>query len=491
MLRSKRTRPPVVPATSPSQCPIDNLPSELLHMVCTHLKPKDVANLRLASRVVAPIGLQYLSPKVHLLIAKDSFKQLEAIAKHPVVSKYVTSLSYEANILEIYDEERWTKNIWSPDYLDRKRKLQETGRRYSLRSHKGGCTQARTVPRHEYTKRQLKEAFRKYEGFCDYQSHVQEHHRELANAMKSFPNLKELTMSAHVMPNKQLFKKTFGPGYCTRWREDTEKWPVGLAQMRSLLLSACHAGLKIERLHCEQVNWRTLTQKNEVFEDMKRSVRHLREMSITFSMGCGGEEDEWGVIQIERCLLNGRLKDFVTSAPHLELLEICFESDRSIISIEFEHLVGDFHWPSLKAVKIDMVETAEDHLVGFFERHAGTLKRLCMSSLLLSDGSWWSVFEKMRLVLELESVEILGCLDTDSDGFDFDFDRGIYVEQSLLKEGIKTYLLGGRTDHKIPLTKQIAYCIAENQDCSFDPNSDTGGGRWDLGDGDGDGDDGW
>lgn len=453
MVRSKRSRPM---ATSPTQCLIDTLPTELLHFVCTHLEPKDVANLRLASRIVAPVGLQYLAPKVRLFVAEDSFKQLEAIASHPVVSKYVTSLSYNANVLERYSEESWKENIRSPDYHDRKRRSREAGPRYSLRSYKGGSVKASVVPRHEYTKQQLKEAFRKYQGFCDFQSHAHQHHRKLAKAMKRFPNLKELTVSAQIMPNKKLFKKTFGPGYCTRRREDTEEWPIGLLQTRSLLLSACCAGLTIERLQCELVNWRILTQEKEVFEDMRKSVRHLREMSIIFSTGSEEEEDEWGLSQLERCrayLQNGRLKDFVTSAPHLECLDICFDWNEPINPTEFKHVVGDFHWPSLTAVRFDKVDTAKDHLVGFFGRHASTLKRVSMGSLALTDGLWWSVFEKMRLVLELEVMVISGFLEDESELFDFD--RGCDWKEVLLRQGMESYLLGVRADHEMSLTKYV------------------------------------
>lgn len=221
MVRSKRTRPP---ATKPNNCPIDNLPSELLHMVCTHLKPREVANLRLASRVVAPIGLQYLVAELHLVAAEDSFKRLAAIAEHPVVSKYVTSLLYEADLLEVLDEEEWKKKVRSPDYRKRLRE----GPRYMLRSHRGDSAQARVVPRvvprHQYTKQQLKEAFRTYQGFCDYQRCGDQSYSNILKAMKRFPNLNELTMWAEYGRPSRAFKNVFAPGFCKTYRDDWGKW---------------------------------------------------------------------------------------------------------------------------------------------------------------------------------------------------------------------------------------------------------------------------
>ncbi len=447
MFHPKRTRPS---AAKPNDCPIDNLPSELLHKVCTHLKPTEVANLRLASKVVAPIGLEYLVPEVHLVIAEDSFQQLAAIARHPVVSKYVTSLYYEADILEILNEEDWEQNVQSPDYIKRLRE----GPRYMLRSHRGDVAHARHVPRHHYTRQQLKEAFRKYQGFCEYQGRGDQFDRKVASAMRNFPNLKELKMSAQAWRHNQAFENTFAPGYCTKCREDVVDWPTGLVQMRSLLLGACRADLKIERLSCKQVNWRILTLENETFEDMKRSVRHLRELSIAFSTGVEVEEDELGFLQIEKCEVylqqSGRLKEFVTSAPDLENLEIFFDPNESIYPTAFQHVVGDFYWPALKVVKLEMIGATQDHLVGFFERHASTIKDLCMGYIFLSSGRWWSLFERMRLVLKLDCVDLPGALESSSEWLDFE--PGSDGERIELREGIESYLLPHHADPKISLT---------------------------------------
>ena len=450
MVPSKQNRPL---ATRPNNCPIDSLPSEILHIICTYLKPTDVANLRLASSVVAPVGLQYLVPEVQLVVAEDSFRKLAAIATHPVVSKYVTSLVYQADTLEVLDEEEWRVHVRSPDHTERV----EAPPRYMLRSCKGGYPMRCPVRRHHYTKKQFKEAFRKYQGFCDYQRRMDQSDRKIVTAMKKLPNLKELTMSAQIWSRSKAFEKAFAPGFMTSCQEDVEEWPIGLAQMRSLLLGASRAGSKIERLRCEQVNWRILTQKNKTFEGMKKCLRHLRELSITFSTGIEEEEDELGFLQIDKCQNyireSGRLKDLVTSAPDLERLEICFEWHEPVYATEFQYAVSDFYWHSLRAVKLEMIGAAEDHLVEFFERHGCTIKDLCIGSLSLSPGHWWSAFERMRLVLKLDSMDISGSLESSLEFLDFD--PGSDEERIELREAIESYLLRGHTDEKIPLTDYL------------------------------------
>lgn len=460
MVRSSCTRPL---ATTLIQRPIDNLPSELLHIICTHLKPTEIANLRLASRVVAPIGLQYLVPEVHLAVAEDSFKKLAAIARHPVVSKYVTSLFYEADTLQILSEEEWEEDVESSDYEDRLRKVWDP--RYSLRSNKGWRARVRAVPCHLYTKQQLKEAFHKYQGFCDYQGRLYELDRKITTAMRKFPNLKEIAVSAQVWPRRQAFERAFAPGICWQYREDTQDWPVGLPQMRSLLLGAFRAGLKIERLHCKKVNWRILNQNNKTFEDMKRSVRHLQELCVTFSLGLEGEEDRDGFFQIESCqkyLRNKRLKEFVTSAPDLERLEIGFVSNEPVNPTKLKYVVGDFYWPSLKVVKFEMISANEKRLVRFFERHAGTINDLCIGGVVLLRGDWWSVLERMRLVLKLDSFKISGSLVSPSERLHFG--RGSDDDEVELREVIESYLLGDNTDQRLSVDDYLADIAANMPD---------------------------
>lgn len=75
----------------------DRLPAEFIHMVFTYLEPTEAAAFRSAGRIFAEIRLQYLALTVYLTLEGESYDRLWAIAEHPVVSKTVNCLLYEAD----------------------------------------------------------------------------------------------------------------------------------------------------------------------------------------------------------------------------------------------------------------------------------------------------------------------------------------------------------------------------------------------------------
>ncbi|CAD6582235.1 MAG: hypothetical protein ASARMPRED_000908 [Alectoria sarmentosa] len=97
--------------------PADRLPAELIHMVFRYLKATEAAGFRWAGRVVAEIGLEYLAPTVHLALKEKSYDRLLAIAEHPIVSKSVRCLHYEADTFKMQTRDQWELRIIGPAYL--------------------------------------------------------------------------------------------------------------------------------------------------------------------------------------------------------------------------------------------------------------------------------------------------------------------------------------------------------------------------------------
>ena len=251
-----------------SDFPIDHLPAEINHMICSYLKPLELANLRLVSRVVGPISLQYMVPEVHLILAKDSFEQLKALAAHPIVSKVVTSFFFEADKfaqLVQLSREQWERTIVSPEFFAQaKTELSDHASARSVRTCNRDVSKRESSPCHHYTEEQLEHAFGKYVGFVRFQHNSATHEKEMAEAMKHFPRLNEFTLASSPLSHNRTsrLKRFFEPAFLNQFETGelggSQSEPRGLRQMRSLLLAAYHAGVRVETLQCGVVSWRIL-----------------------------------------------------------------------------------------------------------------------------------------------------------------------------------------------------------------------------------------
>ena len=456
MLCPRAIHKPARPSVSKSiNFPIDKLPTELIHMICAHLEPMEVANLRLVSRLVGPIGLQYMVSEVHLFLAKDSFEQLKALAKHPIASKYVTSFFFEADRIGVLPREHWEPLVPGPQYGAQFEELPVQGHpcprptERSLRTFRRKLSKLTTAPRHHYTKEEMDDAFGKYLDFTHFQqdpSEVAVQEKEVAEAMKHFPSLKELTIATQCSTRavSSRLKKTFEQAFCYYYQADDPRdaklEPLGLPQTRAVLLGAYHAGLKLETLNCGVVSWRILKEDSETFAHMKASVMHLKTLQLDFNYDDWRQEKE-----IEFCctyLEAGRLTDFIAAAPNLEHLQIGFQCTKLTYTTQLKHIVGEHHWPSLKTVHFKKISSTEDDLVSFCRRHADTLRSLHLSSITFDygDGEWVSAFNRMRKVLTLDTITVSGRLE----GSPQFLDLGIHSEEysPWVQDGIQAFFTG-------------------------------------------------
>lgn len=481
--RPKAVRRPARPSTpKPFDFPIDELPPELVHMICMYLKPKEIANLRLVSRLAGPIGLHHMVPEVHLILTRDSFEQLKALAEHPIASKYVTSFFFEADKFGILPRRRWEQLVAGPQYVAQIQEMHRRGHpchhatERSIRTFNREVSKLSAAPRHSYTDKEMDHAFEKYSDFVHFQQDSQEaavQEKEVAEAMKNFPSLKELTMASEVFTSRS--SKTFEPAFCTYYESDNPRDPLGVQQMRSLLLGAYHAELKIEVLRCGLVCWRIFQQDTEKFARMRDSVSNVKELILHFAPGYTERDEPWEA-DLENAACSsyleeaGRLKDFVTAAPKLEHLQINFEFDCTPIWPAYlKDAVGEHHWPALKTLKLRMLGTTEDDLVSFCSRHSGTLKSLHLGSMGMVEGDWFSAFNRMRKVLTLDTMVVSGRLEGLGEELDFELDSEDYCPE--LKEGIEAYFRGPYSKEDLSLDEFLD---------SYLPNTDDLWSEWDT-----------
>ena len=444
--------------------PIDKLPAELVHMICGYLKPTELASLRQVSRIAAPISLQYMVPEVHLILAKDSFEQLQALATHPIASKYVTSFFFEADKLSALSRSTWEHYVLGPQFVAQAEELRRRDRpchhtsERSLRIyHRESKKLLFDTPRHHYTEEELDDAFMKYSEILHFQHNRRgacAQAKKIAAAMKQFPHLKKIVLSNDdsIRQSTLKLRKTLNePSFCNVYEadfpRDNPSEPIGLQQMLSLLLGAHHAGLTIEDLRCGAVSWRILQQDAKTFARLMNSVSNVKSLRLEFATAVDSVT-EWGdflrpKLDIEECccyLAKGRLRDLVTAAPNLEHLKLGFQSNEPNWPTHLNHIFGSHHWPNLQTVRLKNIATSEDALVDFCTLHASSLKTLQLHTIGLLEGSWFPVFSRMRKVLALESMLVMGRLESPDEVLDFNGNSELYCPE--LSEGIEAYFQG-------------------------------------------------
>ena len=418
--------PPVTADARHTGPPIARLPNEILHQIFSLLHPPQVANLRLACKAFSTIGLQYLASTIHLIFKPSSFEHLRQISEHPVLSQYVHTLFYEADSLEdVYSMKEWKETIIVPDWCNTVHSKPmpsppPDASNREKRAYRRHMEKVRAGPLYIYSAGQLKNAYEEYRHFVWLQNYIRQYDYNsemIREAMAKLPKLKTIELSLfdglHYGRSRKL-EKAFAKGLTVAYG-DPRHGSCGVAQLRSLLVGACDAGLEIETLRCGSVEWIVFMERDIVFNKLKHAVRCLR--TLEFYITTRNDDPRFETNpheEVDICAEyledSGRLRDFLTSAPQLESLTVQFDCDTPMHPARLSDLVGDFSWHSLRLAAFNKIDTTEEELMDFYERHAKTLREIRIESIHLDHGSWTSIFGRIRNTLSLEKATISGYL---------------------------------------------------------------------------------
>ena len=405
--------------------PIARLPNEILHQIFSLLEPLQVADLRLACKAFSTVGLHYLTSTIHLIFKPSSFEHLRLISEHPILSQHVHTLFYEADSLEDFDSmKEWKKNIIAPEWFNTLRSKPmptpppdaSTREKRAYRRH---IEKLRAAPRYIYSAGQLKNAYEEYRHYVWLQDYIRQYDYNsevIREAMAKLPKLKRIELSLFDGLNdgcSRKLEKAFVKGLTVAYG-DQGYGPCGVEQLRSLLVGASDAGLEIETLRCGSVQWMFFMERDVVFNKLKHAVRCLR--TLEFHITTRYDDRQFEGLPYEEINIcaesledSGRLRDFLTSAPHLENLNVQFDTGTPLLpAARLSDLVGDFSWPSLRLAAFNKISTTEEGLMDFYKRHANTLREIRIESIHLDHGSWTDIFVLIRETLALEKATVCG-----------------------------------------------------------------------------------
>lgn len=443
---------------------MDRLPVELIRTICSFLKSRDVGSFRRVSKFYANVGRPIMFRHLHLIFTPHSFERLHAISSNPDLAPYVTSLYYEADTLPVFQEMfDWECNLSDPEFYSKLEAENPLGPDSSSELSDGadGSCQRELGP---FTK--LK--FTHYEKFLDHlkqQDAMREdnyHAGKIADAMLHLPNLEEIIMSLEQWagPKTKAVRNAYSD--CLVVPEGHNNWtePRGVPQMLSMIQGSARSEIKLKTLWGGVIDWRFFEQSDEILKDLQKAVQNVQDLVLEFSTSPGMEEardlirnlDTEGIdeleLEIRECagyLKTGRLKDFLTAAPNLRLLDLRFDSaipsEIRGFPADLSDVVGKYKWDFLADVTLSFMSSRAEDLIGFCESHAMTLRRLAISKISLVDGSWLCMFQKMRRLLRLQQVRICGHLEALGEFWRFPMleTRG----QTTMSRVVQKYLLQG------------------------------------------------
>lgn len=454
--------------------PLADLPNEILHMIFEQLMHRDqdqdqepdIAHLRLVCKHFADIGSYYLLSDAHLFFKSSQFERLRQISEHPVISKKIETLYYEADTLPYYASvQEWKENICVPGWMNNvcpeSHPPLPMATAREERAYNRSLNKARHGPKYTLSETLLRRAYGKYKSHLADQEGMRWQNYNvdvLKDALRRMPNVKTIEMTTECCLGRSTgMVQAFKDGLAEPNGDMYSEEGCGVGQLRSLLLAADAANLQFETLAAGNVEWRffqeSYQQTQEDLRKMQSAVRALQTLKLYITTRTGDPEfrlyetpfNNMAPACAEYLHTTSHLKDFITSTPDLERLDLNFDCDEPHPATLCDS-IGTFTWHSLRVAAFACISADEDCLAHFFVRHASTLRKLRLEAILLDRGTWPSLLRRARKALKLEQASLSGRLRSlnPNEVFYFDIPAGLNGgNRAKLEVVVEKYLLKG------------------------------------------------
>ena len=337
-----------------------DFPTETLHKIFTYMTPTEAANARLASRKLADIGIEYIVPKVFLMLTENSFNKCEAIAKHSKIKENVKSLVFDGIYLEDFDRRQWE---WAVETRKARFQCDVMPPQMFTEGSEGEAEVAARrsffeLPGHYYTQDQLDVAFTRYQRYREEQSQLLQgdvYLQRIIKLLAEFHALKNIVLDTHEVRTdvglsmKQLWA-AFGSDFSVEMDPRPGNDCAGQSEVHAILSNAHQAKLRLETFTCSLLSFRFFSDRPQDHASYGRSLIHLKSLDLVIY-------HMYDRAEFISCLSSGRVLRFLAAAPHLERLRlgIYILPNLPPPPAMLEYFVGDFRWTSLVQVVIEEV----------------------------------------------------------------------------------------------------------------------------------------
>ncbi|KAM0795449.1 hypothetical protein BDR22DRAFT_826026 [Usnea florida] len=400
------------------------LPSELVMLVTEYLDGSNLKSGRLVSKVWCSCASEFLFKKIYVSANKIDFDTFNAITNHPFLSKCVRCLVYDGSefILD-YSKAAYLYQLRSQTFTIFSRNMN----RLSDYQDKETCDWVTAVVgKHQYdseaTIERLRDSKFITQGYEKYHEHaVYQHHSlrsgsfadGLTQGLRKLPLLSsigvedEWSMSSDGNPLGSPLSRNWDPfhAYPTRWAWDETSIslgcpnPNGIEHYFILVSALVRAQRKIESLRFSHI-------PPEVFDRADHSKPSVLSLDVVAFSGLEMLDlnlSSWyygdGEIYPETCPNIHGLRVMLSSMTRLQGLYLCLPFGASC---EFDQIfTKDTIWTHFKTLQLCSLSNKATDLVDLLTFQMPELQHLCLSDLVLLDGTWESVIECLKQYTKL------------------------------------------------------------------------------------------
>ena len=410
---------------------MDTLPNELLHDVCSCLLSADIKNLRLLNHQFANLGAEYLLPEVHLVFEEESVKRLHEIARHPIIGRAVTSLFYEATLIDSLDDEVWSDVVF------------------------WGLTEDVTpeFPSSEMRRSREDEEAKGWNAYCallSWQSNSARN-KEIYEAIRLLPNLKNIHV--YMGPMTEYSKKAFAKTHV-----QSKLLPIRLSSLPPAGLQACQDPLTpllppmedekdlssktarprreknilssknarkplitcLNSLHLEGIDVRAFSKYEQpVASAIYASIHWLRDLKITFNLDITECAHDYNSQQRmnRRIIGQGDFERFLQHTPNLVTVDIGVILDEiGLGDLRPVSFLPRRTWSHLRTIALRDCTVTTDWFVDWISSHKESLERITLDHFSINGPNTWATFlEDIRNVKPWKDISIYGYVNDDKE----------------------------------------------------------------------------
>ncbi|KAL8730841.1 MAG: hypothetical protein Q9166_003768 [cf. Caloplaca sp. 2 TL-2023] len=260
--------------------------------------------------------------------------------------------------------------------------------------------------------------------------------KRLLDIMARLPNLKTVIVSnSKSLDLEKPCLENISGDICISDRllyfagKESHEVPVMLTHIIPLMRAIDRTGIALEELVVGLVHWRFFHTEEGYLKVMKRVVRSLESFKLFLMTFEDPVDDDWsddssdGFSDSDRkeyleLIKEGAARSLLQAMPKLRILDFCLSSRRTSTrgdpeeeKVDLESVIGDLTWAYLHELCLSALSTTEEDLFNLLMRHGSTLKLIFLSDITLNNGSWASLFVRVReSSLSLETFSVMGHL---------------------------------------------------------------------------------